>query len=93
MIIGRSKEIKELQDAYEDDRSHLIAVYGRYRVGKTFLINEVFNNKITYKVKGRAHGSRNQELLNFYNSMVALGYEGKIPENWITAFFELSRVL
>ena len=93
MIIGRSKEINELQNAYEDDRSHLIAVYGRYRVGKTFLINEVFKNKITYTIKGIAHGSRNQELLNFYNSLVDLGYEGDLPENWITAFFELSRVL
>ena len=93
MIIGRRKEILKLQNAYKDDKSHLIAVSGRYRVGKTFLINETFNNNFTFKVKGIVQGNRNQHLLNFYNSLISLGYEGRIPENWIEAFYEFSRIL
>ena len=93
MIIGRKKEIDKLKNAYEDDKSHLIAVYGRRRVGKTFLINETFKNKFTFKITGMARGNRNQQLLNFYNSMLSIGYKGNIPENWITAFFEFSRIL
>ena len=40
-VIGRKQEIAELTRCYESDRAEFIAVYGRRRVGKTFLINEV----------------------------------------------------
>ena len=44
-IIGREKEIKRLDRAMEENEAQLIIVYGRRRVGKTFLINEYFNGK------------------------------------------------
>ena len=44
-IIGREKEIKELEDYIASDHSEFIAVYGRRRVGKTFLIKEMFEGK------------------------------------------------
>lgn len=39
-IIGREKEIEELKELYNSDKSEFVAVYGRRRVGKTFLVDE-----------------------------------------------------
>ena len=47
-MIGRKKEINELKDLYNNQRSELVAIYGR-RVGKTYLINQVFKDKFTFK--------------------------------------------
>ena len=38
MLVGREKELHLLHDIQNDDSSHFVAVYGRRRVGKTFLI-------------------------------------------------------
>ncbi|MBR3617150.1 MAG: AAA family ATPase [Acholeplasmatales bacterium] len=51
-VIGRNDEIKELNRLYESSQSELVAVYGRRRVGKTFLINEVFKGKYSFKHTG-----------------------------------------
>lgn len=48
-IIGRDKEIKELVELYNSDKSEFVAVYGRRRVGKTFLIDEALKGKITFR--------------------------------------------
>ena len=42
MLVGREKELHLLHDIQNDDSSHFVAVYGRRRVGKTFLIREAF---------------------------------------------------
>ncbi len=47
-IIGRKKEIEELMRLYKSGKPELVAVYGRRRVGKTFLINTLFADKITF---------------------------------------------
>ena len=48
MIIGREKELQQLHDAYNDEYSQFVVVYGRRRVGKTFLVLEAFNYKFTF---------------------------------------------
>ena len=47
-IIGRQAEIRELNERYNSDKAELIVVYGRRRVGKTFLVRETFKNRITF---------------------------------------------
>ena len=47
MLIGRQFEKDRLLSAYESEYSEFVAVYGRRRVGKTFLIRETFNYKFT----------------------------------------------
>lgn len=42
MLIGRDKEIQELQQAYDSDESKFVAIFGRRRIGKTYLVREVF---------------------------------------------------
>ena len=52
-IIGRKKEQKELRRLYESDEAEMIVVYGRRRVGKTYLVNQTFANVgFTFKVTG-----------------------------------------
>ena len=43
MIIGRKEETELLKRIAKDDKSHFVAVYGRRRVGKTFLVRESYN--------------------------------------------------
>ena len=47
-IIGRKAEIRELEKLYKSESSEFVAVYGRRRVGKTFLIKEVFKDRFTF---------------------------------------------
>ena len=51
-IIGREKEIQELQNLYNSDSAEFVAVYGRRRVGKTFLVDEALKGKITFRHAG-----------------------------------------
>lgn len=48
MLIGRKEELKELWDAFKSEYSEFVAVYGRRRVGKTFLVREAFNYEFTF---------------------------------------------
>lgn len=45
MMIGRKKEIQELEKLYGSKQAELVAVYGRRRIGKTYLINQVFSDR------------------------------------------------
>ena len=56
-IIGRIPEIEILKDALNNNKSELIAVYGRRRVGKTFLIREFYSNHIVFDVTGLLGGN------------------------------------
>lgn len=51
-IIGRHKEIAELNEVYKSDKAELVAVYGRRRVGKTFLVDQALKGKITFRHAG-----------------------------------------
>ena len=64
-IIGRISEIKILKDALNNNKSELIAVYGRRRVGKTFLIRECYSNNIVFDVTGLLGGNMKDQLQNF----------------------------
>ena len=51
-MIGREKEVAILEKLYRSNKSQFVAVCGRRRVGKTYLINEVFGNRITFRHAG-----------------------------------------
>ena len=52
LIIGRDKEKAELQRCIDSDRSELVIVYGRSRVGKTYLVDEFFGRKYDFTFVG-----------------------------------------
>jgi AAA+ ATPase superfamily predicted ATPase len=64
-IVGRKKEIELLQKIVESSKPEFVAVYGRRRVGKTFLIKEFFNNKFTFYFSGSENSTMKTQLKNF----------------------------
>ena len=51
-IIGRNEEIKKLERFFRSSKSEFVAIYGRRRVGKSYLVEEVYKNKITFRAIG-----------------------------------------
>ena len=94
MIIGRKKEQQRLIEAYESDYSEFVAVYGRRRVGKTFLIRETFNYHFTFQHAGVANGSMREQLSAFADSLADCGYAKRsLPSDWISAFSALKEII
>ena len=100
-LIGRTKEVDELKRLYISKKSEFVAVYGRRRVGKTFLIDEALRGKITFRHAGLSpideSGQSNnlkQQLLHFYQSLQLHGMrKSRCPKNWLEAFFMLEQHL
>jgi AAA+ ATPase superfamily predicted ATPase len=87
-IIGRIKEIEILDKILDSGKSEFLAVYGRRRVGKTFLIREYFDYKFDFQLTGLANATTEQQLINF---QVAIQRQSnvtidKTPKNWFFAF-------
>lgn len=69
MMIGREREIKILENAYHSTKPELIALIGRRRVGKTFLVRSFFAEKIDFEMVGLKDGKKEQQLRNFSYSL------------------------
>lgn len=94
MIIGRKEEQKILLSATQSDHSELIAVYGRRRVGKTYLIRETFGYKFAFQHTGLAKGNTKMQLFSFAISLRDAGYDDcPVPQSWLEAFSLLSQLL
>ena len=93
-IIGREKECKKLQNCLEANTSQLVIVYGRRRVGKTFLINQFFDDNFSFKVTGIFNESKEMQLKAFTVSLNNYFGESLHPaKNWIDAFNVLRQKL
>ncbi|MDE6649986.1 MAG: ATP-binding protein [Muribaculaceae bacterium] len=94
MLIGRKDEVRALTDAYKSDRSEFIAIYGRRRIGKTFLVRETFDGKFSFSYSGIYNVSTKAQLQNFHMVLKQHGASvKKNPVNWIEAFGQLSDYL
>lgn len=94
MIIGRKEEIAELRRAYESEYSQFVAVYGRRRIGKTFLVREVFDYKFTFSYTGRYALDMASQLAEFHAALIAQGApDAPMPGNWSEAFRLLGRLI
>jgi AAA+ ATPase superfamily predicted ATPase len=69
-IIGRKDELQLLQRVKENVSSSFVAVYGRRRVGKTFLIRNAFQNNFDFYVTGIFKVSLSQQLINFHAALL-----------------------
>lgn len=92
-LIGRGDEIKSLQNYYESEQAEFVAIYGRRRVGKTFLISHVFEDKIDFETSGVLLGSKEEQFAAFNQSLKRIGYEGPFIHVWMDAFFALEQLL
>ena len=91
-IIGRKKELEKLSSVFNSNKAELVAVYGRRRIGKTFLVKEFFNEKFDYYATGIFEGSKQEELDAFCDMLRQNSKDGKaIPpiETWMDAFTAL----
>ena len=91
MLIARDKEITFLKEAYESNESKYIAVIGRRRIGKTYLVKEVFSDNLFFNHAGLSSGGKKSQIESFFVSLSEKGIpllplrEGQV-EDWIYAF-------
>lgn len=86
-LIGRKEEYERLTRCMRENSAQLVVVYGRRRVGKTFLINEFFDYKFAFKLTGSYNLSKADQLNNFANELQRItGKKIIVPKNWIQAF-------
>lgn len=94
-LIGRVSELRSLQGYINSERSEFVAVYGRRRVGKTFLIRKAASDNFAFFVTGVYKATKSEQLTNF--AIALQKYSGSerlsIQKNWILAFYDLSRYL
>ena len=93
-MVGRKNEVLRLMEALENPESEFIAVYGRRRVGKTYLIRQTYQNRFAFYHTGVARGGMEAELEAFRDSLVEFGDEDRsVPESWMGAFKRLNDLL
>ncbi len=93
-IIGRKEEQLELEKCEKSRKSELICVYGRRRVGKTFLIEQTFANYFAFRATGVESGNTRTQLKSFHQRLLDAGDNSKsIPKNWFEAFSRLEKIL
>jgi AAA+ ATPase superfamily predicted ATPase len=95
-LIGREAEKINLSNALVSKEAELIAIYGRRRVGKTFLIRMSYKSKIVFEISGIHQAKLSEQLENFSLSLQkATGNTilPAVPNNWIKAFYILQQYL
>ncbi|MEM8528123.1 MAG: ATP-binding protein [Bacteroidota bacterium] len=94
-IVGRHQEIAQLERLTKSKKSEFLAVYGRRRVGKTYLIREFFNYRFHFQISGLANATTAQQLFNFDAALDKQSnlHFGNPSENWLIAFQRLMEYL
>ena len=93
-LIGREREIRRLDRVKDETEAQLIIVYGRRRVGKTYLINEYFDYDFDFKFTGSNNQSKQTQLRNFQSELSRYAKkEHSVPKDWTEAFLMLRNYL
>lgn len=94
-VIGRKAEIAILKEALASDEAEMISIIGRRRVGKTFLVQEVYQEQIVFEISGLKHADGSEQIRNFTERLIEFFPEADIqpPADWLDAFFQLTRLL
>ena len=95
-IVGRKEEQSILNQLLASQKPEFLAVYGRRRIGKTFLIRRVYENRIVFQMTGIARANTLQQLTNFFTVMREADEnadQGNPPKNWFEAFAMLRNYL
>jgi uncharacterized protein len=95
-IIGRKNELEILERVYKSYKSEFLILYGRRRVGKTFLVNQRFSEVFTFRMTAGANRTTSQQLINFqvaYNEAASSDmFLEQPPINWFNAFQSLIKL-
>lgn len=96
LIIGRTTQKQELNEALASNKPEMIALIGRRRVGKTYLVSQIYAEHIDFEITGLQYGNKREQLENF---MLRMGkhfpnYDlNIIPDSWLKAFDLLTLAL
>jgi hypothetical protein len=93
-LIGRQEQIKQLNRLLKSKEAEFLALYGRRRVGKTFLIREHFKKQICFELTGLKDGLFKEQLTNFHNELSQRSRKQReCPKSWQEAFQQLTEHL
>ena len=94
-LIGREREMAELQRSMESNRSEFVIVYGRRRVGKTYLVDHFFNRHYDFSFVGGHRLPKSKQLRNFAKALKKYAHLPKQPvfAEWDDAFDALEDYL
>ncbi|HMR84398.1 MAG TPA: ATP-binding protein [Niabella sp.] len=95
-ITGRIAEVKILEQLLKSDQPELLAIYGRRRVGKTYLIKNYYADRLKFSCSGESGGSMRTQLANFQqqlNAWFPAYRQFQPPANWQQAFVMLRQCL
>ena len=95
IVIGREREMAELQRSLESDRSEFVIVYGRRRVGKTYLVDNFFNYEYDFSFVGGHRLTKQKQLRNFAKAMKKYAHLVRQPKyvSWDDAFDALEEFI
>lgn len=94
MLIGRETEQQRLLQAVSEEDSMFIALYGRRRVGKTYLVRETFGNNFTFYHTGLAKSPMKKQLAAWRLSLREYGLKkASMPHTWLDAFEALKEII
>lgn len=95
-IIGRREELEVLKKALDSREAELIAIYGRRRIGKTYLIRNYYEDRIAFELTGMNEGTLSAQLLQFSKSLQQATNAPlplTPPDSWVNAFTALAQML
>ena len=94
-LIGRTEEQRALERYEHSNRSEFVVVYGRRRIGKTFLVRQYFKDRFAFSYVGRHNVSRQEQLNSFAQALAQQGGSPYVPTlgNWHEAFSLLQKHL
>ncbi|MEZ4885690.1 MAG: ATP-binding protein [Chitinophagales bacterium] len=95
-LIGRQKEQEQLQKAWTSKRAEMVAVIGRRRVGKTFLVRSFFDYTFDFEITGIQDAPQKEQLKNFKIQLEKVSITTSPttqPKDWLDAFVLLIRHL
>ena len=90
IIIGRKAEQEILRQRIESKSPELIAIYGRRRIGKTYLVRQYFNDTFSFYSTGIYQGTKKEQLGEFTRQLAHYsGRKWKVAKDWFDAFAQL----
>ncbi len=95
-VIGRDFEVEKMRGFLKHENSELLAIIGRRRVGKTYLIKRVYQNEMAFHITGIQDVNKALQLDNFVEARNDFFEESRIlakPRNWLAAFAQLKQLI
>lgn len=96
-LIGRHAEVSRLNGYLKSRKSEFVVIYGRRRVGKTFLIRKAYNNTFSFQLTGLANVSMIEQLAQFHAAILKyaadINWQPELASDWFIAFRQLATLL